>query len=404
MKLLKVFSAAVLLAGALFGAAQAQEPIRIGAINPYSGPFAQFGDEVTRGYELAAEEINAKGGVLGRKVQIVRGDAMTPQQGIAAIEQLVTRDKVDVFVGTYVSAVANAASDAAARYKKIYWDTHALAADLTERGLPNFVRAGPYAGVFAEVSVTGIKEIYAPQLKKPLNELKVWIEHEDTIYGTSIAQIQKKLLDEAGVKVVGVGAHSFRAIDLTDSILRAQAAAPDVWVGTGYVPDNTLLLRTMRDKGFHPAGIMLLGTGDGTEFGQAFGEYLDGVLVVGYPHSDLAESFAPGAAGFVAAYRAKYNRDPIAPQSLEAFAGIKMLFDAITAAGGTDMEKLREAALKMDKPWNTYPNGFGVKFTEKMQNTRALPNIVQWQNKKTVTVFPKAATLPGVQFINIPRK
>ncbi len=396
--------ATLVTAGAMFGYAQAQEPIRIGAINPYSGPFAQYGDEVTRGYELAAEEINAKGGVIGRKVEILRGDAMTPQQGIAAVEQLVTRDKVDIFVGTFVSAVANAASDAAARYSKIYWDTHALAADLTERGLPNFVRAGPHAGGFAEVSVTGIKEIYGPLLKKPLNELKVWLEHEDTIYGTSIAQIQKKLLEEAGVKVVGVGAHSFRAIDLTDSILRAQGANPDVWVSTGYVPDNTLLLRTMRDRGFKPAGIMLLGTGDGVEFRDAFGDFLNGALVVGYPHSDLAESFAPGATNFVKAYKAKYNRDPIAPQSLEAYAGIKMLFDAIAAAGSTEMEKLRAAALKMDKPWNTYPNGFGVKFTEKMQNTRAMPNIVQWQNQKTVTVFPKAATLPGVSFVNIPRK
>ena len=54
-----------------------------------------------------------------------------------------------MFVGTYISAVSNAASDAALRYSKIYWDTNALAADLTERGLPNFVRSGPYAASFA---------------------------------------------------------------------------------------------------------------------------------------------------------------------------------------------------------------------------------------------------------------
>ncbi|MEO9190703.1 MAG: ABC transporter substrate-binding protein, partial [Acetobacteraceae bacterium] len=81
----------------------AADPIRIGAINPYTGPMALYGSEVTHGYELAAEKANAGGGVLGRQIEIVRGDAANPQQGISAVEQLA--DKVDVFVGTYISAV-----------------------------------------------------------------------------------------------------------------------------------------------------------------------------------------------------------------------------------------------------------------------------------------------------------
>jgi branched-chain amino acid transport system substrate-binding protein len=396
--------AALLAALALPTIAGAQTPVRIGAINPFSGPMAQYGDEVTRGYELAAEEANAKGGIAGRNVVVIRGDAGNPQQGIAAVELLVSRDNVDAFIGTFLSAVSNAASDAAMRYNKIYWDTHALAADLTERGLPNFVRAGPNANDFAEVSVQGVKNLLAPKFNKPAGEVKVWIEHEDSSYGTSIAQIQKRLLEEAGFKVVGVGAHSFKAIDLTDSILRAKNAEPDVWLSTGYVPDHMLLLRTMRDQGFKPGAIVLLGTGDGVEFKQAFADYMDGVLVVGYPQSDLSESFAPGAAAFVSAYRAKYNRDPIAPQSLEAFVGAKMLLDAIAAAGSTDMEKVRAAAAAMDKPLHSYPNGFGVKFDSKMQNTRAFPNIVQWQSGKTVTVYPQEAATSGTALKNVPRQ
>jgi len=143
LKTLTLIAAAVLalLAGPVTG--RSEEPIRVGAVNPYSGPLAQFGDEVARGYELATEAVNAKGGIAGRKIVLVRGDAGTPQQGIATIDKLVSQDKCDVFVGTYISAVSNAASDAAARYGKVYWDTHALAADLTERGLANFFRAGP---------------------------------------------------------------------------------------------------------------------------------------------------------------------------------------------------------------------------------------------------------------------
>src|SRR3979490_3451959 len=102
-------AAAALCAVALAaGTAFAQEPLRIGAINPYSGPLALYGDELARGYQLALDERNARGGVLGRKIELLRGDATTAQQGIAAVDQLVTRDKVDLFIGTYVSTVSNA--------------------------------------------------------------------------------------------------------------------------------------------------------------------------------------------------------------------------------------------------------------------------------------------------------
>lgn len=397
--------AVALMLGALTRTAGAADPLLIGAINPYSGPLAQFGDEVTRGYELAVEAINARGGVLGRQVTIVRGDAGNPQQGISAVEKLVSQDKVDLFMGTYVSAVSNAASDAANRYGKTYWETHALAADLTQRGLPNFVRAGPDGQSFAAESVEGALKLIAPKLGKSTRDLKIWIEHEDTIYGTSIAQAQKQMFEAAGARVVGVGSHNYRAVDLTDAILRASAAEPDVWVSTGYVPDNTLLLRTMRDQGFNPPAVMLLGTGDSREFHDALGNFMEGVFVVGYPHADLPESYAPGAAAFVAAYKAKYKRDPVAPQSLEAYAMAFALFDVITAAGSTDAAKLHAAAAATDKPLHSYPNGFGIKFDARMQNTRALPNIVQWQpGGRTVTVYPVEAQLPGSTVIDVPRK
>jgi branched-chain amino acid transport system substrate-binding protein len=388
----------------LTGVAMAQEPIRIGAINPYSGPVALYGDEVARGYQLAIDEANAKGGVIGRKIELVRGDATNPQQGIAAVEKLAS-EKVDIFTGTYVSAVSNAASDAAMRYSKIYWDTNALAADLTARGLPNFIRSGPYASSFAEVSAQAVRELLAPALGKSVKGLKVWIESEDSIYGTSIAKLQKELMEKDGVTVVGVGAHNFRAIDLTDSVLRAKNAAPDVWINTGYIPDGNLLMRTMRDQGFKPAAIMVVGTGDTFEVLDALGaEFLEGVAAVAYPRPDQTEVYGPGAAAYLAAYKKKYERDPIAPQGMTAYVGMQMLIEAIGAAGSVDMEKVRAAAAKMDKPAKSYATGFGAKFDAQFQNTRAFPTVVQWQSGKIVTVYPKEAAQPNVKLVNLPRK
>ena len=399
------FRTALLLgAAALAQVASAQQAIKIGVINPFSGPLALYGGEMTRGFELAVDQANAAGGLLGRKIELVRGDASHPQQGIATVEQLVTRDKVDIFTGTYISAVSNSASDAAARYNKLYWETGGVARDLTERGLPNFVRSGAYAVSFAARSADTVRDLIAPALKKDMKDLKVWIEHEDSIYGTSIAEAQKRMLEAFGAKVVGVGSHSFRSIDLNDTVLRAKRANPDVLIQTGYVPDGNLLFRTAREQGFKPAAMLWVGTGDTPETLESVGAAsLEGVLVVGWPRMDVAESYGPGAKAFLAAYRAKYKSDPIAPQSMAGYVGLQILFDAVKAAGSVDVEKVRAAAAKMDSPEGSYATGFGVKFDKNFQNLRASPNTAQWQSGKMVTVFPKQATLPGVTLKNLAR-
>lgn len=389
---------------ALVPCAFAQQPIKIGVINPFTGPMALYGGEATRGFELAVDQVNAAGGVLGRKVELVRGDASNPQQAIATIEQLVSKEKVDLFAGTYTSAVSNAASDAALRYNKLYWETLALAQDLTDRGLPNYVRTGPNGGTFAASTVDTLRDLIAPALKKNMKDLKVWLEHEDSIYGTSIAQTQKRLLEAFGVKVVGVGAHSARTIDLTDTVLRAKQANPDVLIQTGYVSDGNLLLRTSREQGFKPAAMLWLGTGDTPETLESVGApSLDGVLVIAYPRTDVVETFGPGAKALLNAYRAKYKTEPIQTQTLTAYVGMQILFDAIKIAGSMDVEKVRAAAAKMDKPHGSYANGYGVKFDKNFQNVRAGTTTVQWQSGKLVTVFPKEAVSAGATLKSLAR-
>lgn len=382
---------------ALMPVSWAQQSIKVGALNPYSGAMALYGTEVTRGYELGADKINASGGVLGRKIELVRGDVTTPQQGIATVEQLVSKDKVDLFVGTYISGISLTASDAALRYNKLYWETNALASILTERRLPNFVRVGPNGAAFANTSAAAIKELVAPALKKDIKGLKIWIESEDSIYGTSIAASQKLILEAFGAKIVGVGAHSARTVDLNDTVLRIKQAAPDVLLETGYVPDGNLLLRTLREQGVKPGAVVYVGTGDTPETLQAIGpDYLEGLLVVGYPRTDITEQFGPGNKDYLNAYRAKYKADPIAPQGMTAYSGFLILAEALKAAGSVAPDKVHAAIAKMDKPEYSYPSGYGIKFDKDFQNVRTPLTVTQWQKGKMVTVYPKLAVLPGV--------
>ena len=405
MRLTKSLTLACAIFALATASALAADPIKIGEINPYSGPLAKYGLELARGHELAVDQVNAAGGLLGRKVELIRGDATNPQQAIATVEQLATRDKVDLFSGTYMSPVSAAASDAAQRYNRLYWETIATAQELTERGLPNFVRTGPNASSYAIESVAAIKDLVAPAFNKSPRDLKIWIEHEDLSFGTSIAQTLQQLLGKDGIKPVGMGAHSFKAIDLNDTALRIKQAQPDVLIEVGYVPDGNLLLNTLKNQGYKIPAIMYVVTGDAPETLKAVGaQELEGLLVVSYPRTNIPNSYSPGGAAYLAAYRAKFKEEPIATLGMTAFAGMQMLFDAVRAAGSTDMDKVRAAAIKMDKPFRSYPGGYGVKFDDKLQNTRALPVVVQWQSGDTVTVYPKNAVSPGASLKNLPSK
>ena len=385
--------------------ALAADPIKIGEINPFSGPLAKYGLELSRGHELAIDEINAKGGLLGRKVEMIIGDATNPQQAIATVDQLANRDKVNLFSGTYMSPVSAAASDAAQRYNLLYWETIATAQELTERGLPNFVRTGPNAASYAIEAVAAINNLIAGAYGKKPGDLKIWIEHEDLSFGTSIADTLKTLLEKEGVKPIGVSAHSFKAIDLNDTVLRIKQGNPDLLIEIGYVPDGNLLLRNLRSQGYKIPGIMYLVTGDAPETLEAVGaDALEGLLVVSYPRTNLPNTFSPGGDHYLAAYRAKYKQEPAATLGMTAYAGMQMLFDAVTAANSTDPDKVRAAAAKMDKPLGSYPGGYGVKFDSNFQNTRALPVVVQWQSGVPVTVFPKEAASAGVALKNFPRR
>ncbi len=347
-----------------------------------------------QGYELAVDEYNADEGVLGKKVVLLRGDASAPEQGISEVNRLATSDNVDVFTGTYVSGIANTASETALRYGKLYLETNAVAANLTERKLPNFVRSGPMATQFAQRAGEGVDALMPDIVGKPLGEQSFCLTHEESIYGTSIAEGVSKAIESAGGKVGAKIAYPPTAPDLGNVILRCQQSNPDGWIQTGYVPDTNLLLRTAKQQNFNPTARMLIGSGDSRLTLEAVGAPdLEGVFVVSYPHYDLInENFAKGAPNFLDAYKKKYGSEPTFSQTMSSYSGMKMLLDALNEAGSTEPEKVRDTIAKWDKPLGTYPaTGYGAKFDETFQNVLALPNIIQWQGGKAVTVFPTEA-------------
>jgi branched-chain amino acid transport system substrate-binding protein len=382
------------------GGASLEGELKIGVINPFSGPNAPGGEAIFEGYEIAAEQANAGEGVLGKRVTLLRGDASAPEQGISEVNRLATSENVDLFAGTYLSGISNTASETALRYGKLYWETNGVAATLTERGLENFARSGPMAEQFAEVAGEAIQDLIPEALGKPAAELKVCVTHEESIYGTSISEGVVEALEEAGAEVTATVAYAPTAPDLGNVVLRCQQGNPDLWVETGYIPDVNLLLRTAEQQGFNPQGTMLIGSGDTRLTLDAVGaETLNGVFVVGYPHFDIQESYAPGAAEFLETYTKKYGGEPTFPQTMTAYAGMQMLFDALNEAESAEPAAVMEVISGWDKPLGTYATGYGAKFDEDKQNTLALPTVLQWQDGETVTVYPQEAKLAEAKII-----
>ena len=119
------YTALLAAAGALgAGTAFAQEPIKIGAMYPLTGTGAVYGVPAMVGHQLAVEELNAKGGILGRKIESVeRDDKMNPSAASSTMKELITKDKVDIVVGGLSSAVGLAMSELSKQEKVVYIST-----------------------------------------------------------------------------------------------------------------------------------------------------------------------------------------------------------------------------------------------------------------------------------------
>ncbi len=135
--LLAAASAAAMLAS---GSAMAQQTWRIGALYPLSGNLALLGNENLVGARIAVDMINERGGVAGKKVELVSGDASTPDKAQSEAERLSSLENLKVITGTYSSGLSFAASQVVERRGGIYWETGGIADGLTKRGFKNYFR------------------------------------------------------------------------------------------------------------------------------------------------------------------------------------------------------------------------------------------------------------------------
>src|SRR5262245_57659526 len=162
---------------------------RLGVLEPLTGNLAVQGKLHLEGYEIMRDLINSRfGGVMGRKLVLVVGDAPDPTAAASEATRLATRERVKIITGTFSSTLCGAASEAAARQNVIYWETSCVDPRFTRRGLKNVFRTEIDGVGFGWYNVEFIAKYLAPRLGKKPSELKIAYLSEDSSYGQSVTE------------------------------------------------------------------------------------------------------------------------------------------------------------------------------------------------------------------------
>jgi branched-chain amino acid transport system substrate-binding protein len=369
--------------------------LRIGALYPLSGSLSVLGTEALAGARVAVEMVNEAGGVGGQKVVLVEADATTPANATNEARRLITREDLKLLVGTYGSSISLAIAGAANQFKIPYFEGAAVADDLTQRGYRYVFRLNDNAAAMAKTQAQAVQEIFAPKIGRPMKDLRIAIIHEDSAFGSSISTDFIAQLKQAGVTPVAEEPYAASTQDLSSLVLRLKELKPDVLAVTQYFNDAVLFWRQARNADYNPGYFISIGAGQASpDYRRGVGKDGDGVLLADVPSAGVKpEALVPEAAAtqrqFVARYKAKMGKDP-ASHATRHFSSMSVLLTKILPkAGSLDPEKIREVTMSLDEPVGSTILGFGIKFGDDGQNTRAFNVVLQWQNGQLVTVWPE---------------
>ncbi len=310
-------------------------PVKVGELNSYSR-FAAFAVPYRNGMQLALDEINAKGGVLGgRKLEFVfRDDGATPGDAVRVAEELLTREGASFLVGTFLSNIGLAVADFANQKKTLFVASEPLTDAITmAAGNPYTYRIRP--GTFMQTKML-VDAVKAKGVKK-------WaIVAPNYEYGQSAAASFKRLIKEAtpDAEIVVEQYPALGKIDAGATVAALEQAKPDGIFNVLFGADLPAFVREGNTRGlFEKRTVVSLLTGE-PEYLLPLGEETPaGWIVTGYPWEQIE---APAHKAFVAAYRAKFNDTPRLGSML-GYVVVGVVRDLIDKAGSTDTDKLRAA-------------------------------------------------------------
>ena len=332
------------LAWIVAAGAFAQGTVKIGEVNSYKVQPA-FLEPYKKGMELAVEEINAAGGLNGRKVELItRDDNGSPGDAVRAAEELVSREKVDVLTGAFLSNIGLALTDFAKQKKFFYLASEPLTDKIVWQGGNRYTfRLRPSTYMQSAMLVPE-----AAKLKK-----KRWVVvYPNYEYGQSAVATFKQLLKAAqpDVEFVGEQAPPLGKLDAGSVVQALADAKPDAIFNVLFGADLAKFVREGNTRGlFQGREVVSLLTGEPEYLDPLKDETPNGWIVTGYPWNGIA---TPEHKAFLAAYQKKFNDYPRLG-SVVGYSLIKSIAAGVAKAGSTDSEKMVAAfrGLQVDTPF-----------------------------------------------------
>ena len=342
------FSGVVLAAGMVFAGTAQSADLLIGVAGPLTGPNAAFGAQLQNGAQMAADDINAAGGVLGMNIVLSFGDDVSdPKQGVSVANKFVG-DGVKYVAGHFNSGVSIPASEVYAENGVFQITPASTNPVFTERGLWNTFRTcgrddqqGAVAGAWIAANMAG---------------KKVAIVHDKTPYGQGLADETKKALNAAGMTEVMYEGINTGDNDFSALISKMKEAGVEVIYFGGLHTEAGKIVRQAADAGLTAQFI----SGDGivsAEFASIAGPAAEGVLNTFGP--DPRNN--PAAADVVKKFR-DAGFEPEA-YTLYAYAAIQVIAQAIEKTGSADDAMKVAETVKASGPWETVlgPLGYDEK-------------------------------------------
>jgi branched-chain amino acid transport system substrate-binding protein len=366
---------------------EAQKPIRVGVSPSLTGTYAAIGQNLHRGYQLCVKHTNDKGGVLGRKLELVfydnRSDLHTT---VLLYEKLIAQDKVDLVLGPNTSPIVDAVADVNEKHRMPMPAGSGAALSIFKKGRQFIFQVQPPAEVFLE----GLLDLATKRGLKTLALL-----HADELFGRSAIQGAIGLAKKRGLQVVAVEAYPPGETDLTAIVARIGAANPDVLGGGTRLDDAVAITRQLKASNVNPRMVGMTVGVDALRFYELLGRDAEFVYGATPWVPEVVEVRAgglipiarqyPGAREFVESHQKEFPGADLSAITAVSYGGCQVLVEAVRRAGSLDGGKLRDAILKMD--YNTVFGGFRVDRNGVQIGHKTL--IFQWQDGKKVIVWPE---------------
>lgn len=337
MRLKTFFTLVAMLATAFTGSGSAADgnTVKIGVITSLTGSLAAFGEAHKRGYSIALDEINAQGGVLGKKIELdYYDDQSKPDLAVQGVSKLVDQDQVPLLLGSYSSESTKAIIGPVNKSEVPLIIPTATADNVMDSHSPWVFRICAGANDYAHTTIAFLKDNGAPKTMA--------IVYENTNFGQSNMKAMTAAAQAAGIKLVAVESYEAKSPDYKAVLQRVKAANPEVIYLCSYLLDAVTLMRQAQEIDLNPKYYTSAGTGfAAAEFPTDKGAGKNAEYTFSVSQW-LPEAKWPGGKEFDAEFFKRYGSHP-AYHAIQAYAALLVAAQAINNAKSADSTKIRDA-------------------------------------------------------------